>query len=69
MDKEKIKIDKHTYIWQEVSEYLLMEKGEGKYLVTTLVLFINNKANKYDVTNLDKSGKEILKRIDFYKYL
>ena len=69
MDKEKIKIGKHTYVWQEVSEYLLMEKGGGKYLVTTLVLFINNKANKYDVTNLDKSGKEILKRIDFYKYL
>ena len=59
MDKEKIKIGKHKYVWQEVSEYLIMEKGGGKYLVTTLVLFINNKAKKYNVSNLDKSGKEI----------
>lgn len=67
MDKEKIKIGKHTYVWKEVSEYLLIEKGGGKYMDTTLVLFINNKAKKYNVSNLDKSGKEIIKRIDFYK--
>lgn len=68
MEKEKITIGKHTYIWKEVSEFLLIEKGRGKYLVTTLVLFFDNKAKKYNVTNLDKTGKEILKSIDFYKH-
>jgi hypothetical protein len=45
-----------------------MEKGGGRHKVTTLVLFIDNKqALKYKLTNLNKSGNEIIKRIEFYK--
>jgi hypothetical protein len=45
-----------------------MEKGGGRHLVTTLVLFIDNKqALKYNLANLNKSGQEIIKRIEFYR--
>ena len=45
-----------------------MVKGGGKNEVTTLVLFIDNtETKKYNLTNLNKSGKEIMKIIEFYK--
>ncbi len=68
IDKDKIKLGKQTFEWNKISEYLLMEKGGGRHLVTTLVLFIDNKQTlKYNLTNLNKSGEEIIKRIEFYK--
>jgi hypothetical protein len=68
IDKDKIKVGTQTFEWSQISEYLLMEKGAGKYLMTTLVLFIDNKeALKYNLTNLNKTGQEIIKRIEFYK--
>ena len=68
LDKEKIKIGKQTFLWNEVSSYLLMEKGRGRHLESTLVLFIhNNIAKKYNINNMNKSGDEIIKRIEFYE--
>ena len=68
IDKDKIKLGKSIFEWHRVTEYLLMEKGGGRYLETTLVLFIDNKeAIKYSLTNLNKSGEEIIKKIEFYK--
>jgi hypothetical protein len=68
IDKDKIKLGSQTFEWKEVTEYLLMEKGSGRHLVTTLVLFIDNDiALTYNLTNLNKTGKEIIKRIEFYK--
>lgn len=62
IDKDKIKLGKQTFELNKISEYLLMEKGGGKYLVQTLVLFIDNsEIQKYKLTNLNKSGTEILK--------
>jgi len=68
IDNDKIKLGKQIYEWNKISEYLLMEKGGGKNMVTTLVLFINNEqVLKYNLTNLNKSGQEIIKRIEFYR--
>ncbi len=68
IDKNKIKLGKQTFEWNKISEYLLMEKGGGRHLVTTLILFIDNKqALKYDLTNLNKTGQEIIKRIEFFR--
>ena len=45
-----------------------MEKGGERYLVTTLVLFVDRKeVLKYNLINLNKSGREIIKGIEFYK--
>ncbi len=67
IDKEKIKLGKQTFEWDDITEYLLMKKGGGRHLVTTLVLFTDKKVFKYNLTNLNKSGQEIIKRIEFYK--
>ena len=68
IDKDKIKLGKQSFEWNKISEYLLMEKGGGRHLVTRLILFIDNKqALKYNLTNLNKTGQEIIKRIEFYK--
>jgi hypothetical protein len=68
IDKDKIKLGRQSFEWSKISEYLLMEKGGGRHLVTTLVLFIDNReALKYNLTNLNKSGQEIIKRMEFYK--
>jgi len=50
----------------KVSEYLLMEKGGGRHLISTLVLFIDSKEIlKYNLNNI--SGQDMIKRIEFYK--
>ena len=67
IDKDKIKLGKQTIEWNKITEYLLMEKGRGRYLVTTLVIFTDKKVFKYSLTNLNISGQEIMKRIEFYK--
>jgi hypothetical protein len=67
IDKDKIKLGKQTFEWNNITEYLLMEKGGGRYLVTTLVLFTDKNVFKYNLTNLNKSGQEIIKRIEFYR--
>ena len=67
IDKDKIKLGKQTFEWDNITEYLLMEKGGGRHLVTTLILFTDKKVFKYNLTNLNKSGQEIIKRIEFYK--
>jgi hypothetical protein len=68
LDKDKIIIGKETFEWDRISDYLLMEKGGGRNLVTKLVLFIDNeKIQKYDLTNLNRSGEEIMKQIEFNK--
>lgn len=67
IDKDKIKLGNQTIEWNKITEYMLMEKGEGRYLVTTLVLFTDMNVFKYNLTNLNKSGQEIIKRIEFYK--
>ncbi|MBI1288890.1 MAG: hypothetical protein GC178_15085 [Flavobacteriales bacterium] len=67
IDKDKIKLGKQAFEWGDITEYLLMEKGGGRRLVTTLVLFTDKSVFKYNLTNLNKSGQEIIKRIEFYK--
>lgn len=68
IEKDRIKIGKQTLDWNQITDYLLMVKGGGKNEVTTLVLFIDNtETKKYNLTNLNKSGKEIMKIIEFYK--
>lgn len=68
IDKERIILGKQAYEWSEVSEYLLMIKGSGRYQVTKLVLFIEKKqVMVYNLDNLNKSGAEIIKRIELYK--
>lgn len=61
-------IDKEHIAWDRISEYLLMEKGGGRYMVSTLVLFIDNKEIKRKIIdNLNTSGDKILKLIELYK--
>ena len=46
-----------------------MEKGGGKSLIQTLVLFIDNtEIFKYELNNLNAWGQEIIKRIEFYSH-
>lgn len=68
IDKERIILGKQAFEWSKVSEYLLMAKGGGRYQVTKLVLFIEKKqVMVYNLDNLNKSGAEIIKRIELYK--
>lgn len=68
IDKAILKIGGEEFEWNKISDFLLMEKGSGRHQVSHLVLFINNKDwIKYNLTNLNRSGGEILKAIDFFK--
>lgn len=68
IDKNKIILGRQTFEWNKVCEYLLMQKGSGRYLETMLIIFVDNKeVLKFNLTNLNKSGQEIIKRIEFYK--
>jgi len=68
IEKDSIKLGNQSIDWNQITDYLLMVKGGGKNEVTTLVLFIDNtEIRKYNLTNLNKSGKEIMKTIEFYK--
>jgi hypothetical protein len=67
IDKNKIKLGKHAFEWNEIKEYLLMVKGSGRNLATTLVLFTDKEILKFDLTNLNKSEQEIIKQIEFYR--
>jgi hypothetical protein len=68
IDKDRIKLGKQSFEWNKVSEYLLMVKGGGRHEVTTLVIFIDDKETlKYNLTNLNKSGAEIIKQMELYK--
>jgi hypothetical protein len=68
LKKTGIELGNQSFDWNQITDYLLMVKGGGKNEVTTLVLFIDNtEIRKYNLTNLNKSGKEIMKRMDYYK--
>jgi hypothetical protein len=68
MDKEKIIAGKQTFHWTDVSDYMLMLKQSGKTRQEKLVLFIDNReVYVYNLSHLNKSGEEIMKRIEFYK--
>jgi hypothetical protein len=67
IDKDKIVLGKRTFEWNAVSYYLLMEKGSGRSLIETLVLFVDDKeVYKYNLGNLNTSGQELLKRISSF---
>lgn len=67
MDKDGIKLNKTTFKRENITEYMLMEKGMGRHLTSTLVLFTEDRTFKYNLTNLNSSGLEIMKRIKFFK--
>jgi hypothetical protein len=67
MDKDGIKLNKTTFKWENITEYLLMEKGMGRHFTSTLVLFTEDRTFKYNLTNLNTSGQEIMKRIKLFK--
>ncbi|MFM2387667.1 MAG: hypothetical protein RL660_2424 [Bacteroidota bacterium] len=68
MDKEKIIAGKQIFQWADVSDYMLMLKQGGKTTQEKLVLFIDNReVYVYNLSHLNKSGEEIMKRIEFYK--
>lgn len=67
MNKDGIKLNKTTFQWENITEYILMEKGMGRHLTSTLVLFTEDRTFKYNLTNLNTSGQEIMKRIKLFK--
>ena len=67
-NNHEIIIGKEAIKWERISEYLLMEKGSGRYLISTLVLFMDDKEIKRNsLDNLNTSGRKILKLIELYK--
>ena len=70
VNSKEIFLGSQTYSLSDISEYLLMEGSWGRHgPVTTLVLFIDNKdVKKFDLTNMNKSGQEIVKRIEYFKH-
>lgn len=64
MDERQIKLGKEVYPWHEISTCLIETKGGGKNRKDYLVLFTHqNTIHIYDLSNLGKSGKSILRNI------
>jgi len=68
MDKNEFRVNKLSLPWDSILEALIMVKGAGRHMVSTLVIFTNdNRVYKYSLQNLNVSNDRILKLIEGYR--
>jgi hypothetical protein len=67
IDKNEIRTNKLFLTWDTISEVLVMVKGGGRHMVSTLVIFKNdNTIHRLSLENMGTTNDKLLKYIALY---
>lgn len=68
IDKNEFRTNKLCLSWNSITDVLIMVKGSGRHIVSTLVIFVNdNYIHRFALQNMGISNEKLLKIIELHR--